>query len=173
MLKSVRYGGLRVFILNVHWLHALATATIIVSFGPNMMRARKSTAYETDIVEPLLESGRLTLNAELMTDSVKRIAKRRGWSNLARGVDEHEQYGAGRDDRRDVETCHEWQRAQRLSPGGRHDSSYSKRGVSAHCPMHVPQPKGQARDWSESRTIHYVSVLYKTVDYTSATTVQR
>src|SRR5262245_24706718 len=85
MLKSVRYGGLRVFILNVHWLHALATATSIVSLGPSMMSAAKSTAYETDLVEPLLASGRLTLNAEVSADSASSVTKRSGCSNVARG----------------------------------------------------------------------------------------
>ena len=51
MLKSVRYGGLRSLMRNVHWLHALAAATIIVSFGPSSSSDAKSTAYETDIVE--------------------------------------------------------------------------------------------------------------------------
>jgi hypothetical protein len=57
-----------VFIRNVHWLHALVTATSIVSLGPSNSSAAKSTAYETDIVEPLLASGRLTLKAEVMAD---------------------------------------------------------------------------------------------------------
>ena len=78
MLKSVRYGGFRVFILNVHWLHALATATSIVSCGPSMMSAAKSTAYDTDIVEPLLASGRLTLNAEVTAERRSRVAKSTG-----------------------------------------------------------------------------------------------
>ena len=58
MLKSVRYAGLRTCMRNVHWLHALATPTSIVSCGPSRMSAVKSIAYETDIVEPLLASGR-------------------------------------------------------------------------------------------------------------------
>ena len=64
MLYSVRYGGLRVFIRKVHWLHALAAATSIVASAPSSSSDAKSTAYETDIEEPLLVSGRLTFSAE-------------------------------------------------------------------------------------------------------------
>ena len=60
MLKSVRYGAERAWVRNVHWLHALAAATIIVSFAPSSRSAAKSTAHDTDIVEPLVASGRLT-----------------------------------------------------------------------------------------------------------------
>src|SRR5690349_6649825 len=60
---------------NVHWLHALVTATSMVSFGPSSSNAAKSTAYDTDIVEPLLASGKLTLNAEVMADVSRRSAK--------------------------------------------------------------------------------------------------
>src|SRR5262245_21339395 len=63
MLKSVRYGAVRCCVRNVHWLHALAAATSIVSSGPSSSSAAKSTAYDTDIVDPLDASGRLTLNA--------------------------------------------------------------------------------------------------------------
>ena len=35
MLKSVRYGGFFVVMRNVHWLHALIAATIIVCAGPS------------------------------------------------------------------------------------------------------------------------------------------
>ena len=68
--------GSCVFIRNVHWLHALATATSIVSFGPSSISAAKSTAYDTDIVEPLLASGRLTLKADVTAESMSRTAKR-------------------------------------------------------------------------------------------------
>ena len=85
MLNNVRYAGFLVFILNVHWLQALATATSMVSCGPSRRSAAKSTAYDTDIVEPLLESGRLTLNADVAADNSSRMAKSAGFSNVARG----------------------------------------------------------------------------------------
>jgi hypothetical protein len=63
---------------NVHWLHALVTATIIVSFGPSVISAAKSTAYDTESVEPLLAKGRLTLKAEVTADRTRRVRKRNG-----------------------------------------------------------------------------------------------
>ena len=44
MLYSVRCGGFLFFIRNVHWLHALVTATNIVSWGPSSRSDAKSTA---------------------------------------------------------------------------------------------------------------------------------
>ena len=44
MLNSVRCSGFFVFIRNVHWLHALVTATNIVSWGPRRSSDAKSTA---------------------------------------------------------------------------------------------------------------------------------
>ncbi len=44
MLKSVRCSGFRSLIRKVHWLYALAAATIIVSFGPSSRSDAKSTA---------------------------------------------------------------------------------------------------------------------------------
>src|SRR5688500_10177744 len=85
MLNNVRYAGFFAFILNVHWLQALVTATSMVSCGPSRRSAAKSTAYDTDIVDPLLESGRLTLNAEVAADSSRRMANRVGLSKGARG----------------------------------------------------------------------------------------
>src|SRR5476649_807660 len=64
MLNAVRYGAERALVRKVHWLHALAAATSIVSFAPRSSSAAKSTAYDTDIVDPLEASGRLTLSAE-------------------------------------------------------------------------------------------------------------
>src|ERR1700754_4454492 len=64
MLNSVRYGADLVCVRNVHWLKALAAATSIVSSAPSSSSAAKSTAYDTDIVEPLVASGRLTLKAD-------------------------------------------------------------------------------------------------------------
>src|SRR5688572_3854709 len=75
MLNSVRYSGFFDFIRNVHWLHALVTATSIVSWGPSNSSDAKSTAYDTDIVEPLLASGRLTLNAEVIAEVRRRTMK--------------------------------------------------------------------------------------------------
>src|SRR5690349_18894259 len=69
MLKSVRYAGLRSLIRKEHWLHALAAATIIVSFAPSSSSDAKSTAYDTDIVEPLRASGRFTLKTEVIDES--------------------------------------------------------------------------------------------------------
>src|SRR5262249_10571218 len=75
MLKSVRCGGVRDSVRNVHWLHALAPATSIVSSAPSRSSAAKSTAYDTDIVDPLLASGRLTLNAEASDDNSSNAKK--------------------------------------------------------------------------------------------------
>ena len=61
--------GLRSLIRNVHWLNALTAATIIVSFGPSRSRDAKSTAYETDIVDPLRASGSVTLKTDVTDDS--------------------------------------------------------------------------------------------------------
>src|SRR3989442_8295577 len=78
MLYSVRYSGLRVFMRNVHWLHALAPATNIVSSAPSMSSAAKSTAYETDIDEPLLVSGRLTFSADASEEKTRRVMNNGG-----------------------------------------------------------------------------------------------
>ena len=58
MLNSVRYSGLRSFLFRWHWLNALPAATSIVSCGPSSSSDAKSTAYDTDIVDPLVVSGR-------------------------------------------------------------------------------------------------------------------
>src|SRR5688500_5513956 len=47
----------------------------MVSLGPRSSSAAKSTAYDTDIVEPLLASGRLTLNADVIADVSRRTTK--------------------------------------------------------------------------------------------------
>ncbi len=82
MLNAVRYATLRVCVRNVHWLHALAAATSIVSFGPMSSSAATSTAYETDIVEPDVVRGRLTFSAEASEDSSSRARKSPGRSRL-------------------------------------------------------------------------------------------
>src|SRR5438046_10154869 len=74
MLKSVRYGADRVCVRKVHCAYALAAATIIVSFAPSRSRAPKSTAYDTDIVEPLVASGRFTFNADASDEHPRRRA---------------------------------------------------------------------------------------------------
>src|SRR5579872_3781425 len=78
MLKSVRYGADRAFVRNVHWLQALAAATSIVSFAPRRSSAAKSTAYDTDIVEPLAASGRLTFSADASDEKPSSTAKSTG-----------------------------------------------------------------------------------------------
>ena len=75
MLKSVRWSGLRSLIRKVHWLNALTAATIIVSFGPSRSSDAKSTAYDTDIVDDLRASGRLTLKTEVTDDIRSSSAK--------------------------------------------------------------------------------------------------
>src|SRR5260221_13867442 len=70
--------GLRSLMRNVHWLKALAAATIIVSFGPRRSSDAKSTAYDTDIVEERRASGRFTLKTEVIDDSSSRPRKSQG-----------------------------------------------------------------------------------------------
>ena len=57
-LNSVRCSGLRSLLLKWHWLNALPAATSMVSCGPSSSSDAKSTAYDTDIVDPLVVSGR-------------------------------------------------------------------------------------------------------------------
>src|SRR5258706_70202 len=85
MLNSVRYSVFFVVIRNVHWLHALMAPTIIVWLGPSTMSDRKSTAYETDIVDPLRASGRFTLNAEVTDDPTSRATNSVGLGRLCSG----------------------------------------------------------------------------------------
>src|SRR6476469_9098572 len=61
----------RLCVRNVHWLQALVAATTIVSSAPSSSNAAKSTAYEIDIVEPLLARGRETLRAEATDEHTK------------------------------------------------------------------------------------------------------
>ena len=85
MLYSVRYGGFRVVMRNVHWLHALAAATSIVSLEPSSSSAAKSTAYDTDIEEPLFVRGRLTFSAEA-SDEKSSSAKNSAGSAIVWGM---------------------------------------------------------------------------------------
>src|SRR5262249_44914058 len=80
MLKSVRYVSPRARTLNVHWAHALTAATIIVSFGPSSNSDAKSTAYDTDIVEPLVASGRLTLSPDAIEEKTRKVTNSAGLS---------------------------------------------------------------------------------------------
>ena len=84
MLNKVRYGAERDCVRKVHWLHALAAATIIVWSAPSSSSAAKSTAYDTDIVDPLDASGRLTLSAEASDEQASRNANRTGLAIDAR-----------------------------------------------------------------------------------------
>src|SRR5260370_40958619 len=76
MLNSVRCTGERVWVRNVHWLQALVAATNIVASAPSSSSAAKSTAYDTDMVEPLEVSGRFTFNADASEETTSRTPKR-------------------------------------------------------------------------------------------------
>src|SRR5262245_27537608 len=80
MLNSVRNGAVFAVVRIVHWLHALTAATIIVSLAPMSSRAATSTAYDTDIVEPLAASGSLTFRADANDEQPSRITNRRGFA---------------------------------------------------------------------------------------------
>src|SRR6185312_1092020 len=56
----------------------LAAATNIVASAPIISSAAKSTAYDTDIVEPLLASGRLTFSAEAIDEQSSRVRNSSG-----------------------------------------------------------------------------------------------
>ena len=120
MLNSARYGGDRACVRNVHWLHALVAATNIVSSAPSSSSAAKSTAYDTDIVDPLVVSGRLTLSAEAIDEQSRRPRKRLGLLMLC-GAKTHQNDCAG-DDRGDVHTRAAWEifhQARPLTNGAR------------------------------------------------------
>ena len=53
-------------------------ATSIVSCGPSSSSDAKSTAYDTDIVEPPVVSGRCTLSAAVAVESSIRAMNRNG-----------------------------------------------------------------------------------------------
>src|SRR3954465_1441501 len=79
MLNAVRNGALRARVLNVHCAHARVPATSIVSSAPSSRSDAKSTAYDTDIVEPPEASGRLTLSADASDEQGRRPMKMPGW----------------------------------------------------------------------------------------------
>src|SRR5262245_65974009 len=85
MLNSLRYSGFPVDVRNVHCAQALIAPTIIACDGPSRMSERKSTAYETDIVEPLRARGRFTLNAEVIDESKRSVTNHAGCWNGATG----------------------------------------------------------------------------------------
>src|SRR5579864_2847427 len=69
MLNSVRCSGLRSLLFKWHWLKALLAATIMVSSGPRSSSDAKSTAYDTDMVDPLDVSGSDTFIAAEIEES--------------------------------------------------------------------------------------------------------
>ena len=85
MLKSFRCNAFFSVVRNVHWLHALIAPTIIVCAGPSRINDRKSTAYETDMVDPLRDSGRFTLSAEVTEESSSSVANHVGCCNGSTG----------------------------------------------------------------------------------------
>ena len=85
MLKSFRYNAFFTVVRNVHWLHALMAPTIIVCAGPSRINDRKSTAYETDIVDPLRDSGRFTLRAEVIEERSSSVANHVGCGSGSTG----------------------------------------------------------------------------------------
>ena len=64
----------------MHWLHALAAATSIVGSAPSRSSAAKSTAYDTDIVDPAVASGSVTLNADATDEMIRSALKSPGFS---------------------------------------------------------------------------------------------
>src|SRR4051812_27544922 len=78
MLKSVRCSGERVCVRKVHCDQALVAATNIVGFAPSSSSEAKSTAYDTDIVDPLVVSGRLTFSADATEEKSSSARNRTG-----------------------------------------------------------------------------------------------
>ncbi len=75
MLNTVRYNGYGCLTLNVHCVHAPATATIMASRGLRSSSAMRFAAYDTESVEPLLNaSGRLTFHADVRQEVISRTA---------------------------------------------------------------------------------------------------
>jgi hypothetical protein len=62
-------------IRKLHWQKALTAATTIVSSAPSSSSDAKSTAYETDIVDPLRASGSVTLKTEVSDDRMSNARK--------------------------------------------------------------------------------------------------
>src|SRR6188768_3362065 len=79
MLNAVRNGALRARVLKVHCAQALVPATSIVSSAPSSSSDAKSTAYDTDMVDPPDASGRLTFSAEASDEQISSAAKIAGW----------------------------------------------------------------------------------------------
>ena len=89
---------------NVHWLQALAMATSIVSLAPRSRSAAKSTAYDTDIVEPPETSGRLTFSADASDEQRSRAVKSAG-SAMRVGDERHQHDEAGSQHGSNIESC--------------------------------------------------------------------
>ena len=83
--KSVRWSGLCSLRFRLHCANALPAATSIVSCGPRSSSEAKSTAYDTDIVDPLVVSGSVTLRAALAVARASSARKRSGCSKAACG----------------------------------------------------------------------------------------
>src|SRR5437773_2881842 len=70
MLNTVRYQGDGSLTLNVHCVHAPATAMRTAGCGPSSTSDMSSAACETDKVDPLAtEIGRLTFHVDLRHDA--------------------------------------------------------------------------------------------------------
>ena len=85
MLNAVLCKGVRVRVLKQHWLKALDAATIIVPCGPMSSNDAKSTAYDTDIVELLVRSGRCTLRTAVADERITRTISSNGLSSWISG----------------------------------------------------------------------------------------
>ena len=107
---------------KVHWLQALAAATIIVWSAPSRSSAAKSTAYDTDIVEPLEASGRLTFSADASDEQASRNANRIGLA-MSRGSEHRQHHGARGQHRADEQPSLRW-------GGPSHHSGWGKPNAS-------------------------------------------
>ena len=114
--NSVRWSGLRSLLFKWHWLKALPAATSIVSCGPSSSSDAKSTAYDTDIVEPLVVSGRCTFNAAVIDESTSRPMNSTGCANVASRQTQTSSVSADRDDRGDVDARRACQLASSMNP---------------------------------------------------------
>ena len=66
-----------------HWLNALPAATSIVLCGPSRRSDAKSTAYDTDRVDPLVVSGRYTLSDDDIARTLERLGALAGTGRVA------------------------------------------------------------------------------------------
>src|SRR4030081_1157459 len=78
-LNTVRYSGYCRLTLNVHCVHAPATAISSVGFGPSRSSDISSAACATESVDPLAsEIGRVTFHAEVRHAESSSIANSDG-----------------------------------------------------------------------------------------------